>query len=149
MWESHIHTCSLVSLNFRVENFCCWGECNTPLFPEIEPNPLSFSSSFTNSTLPSISHSLTFASISPTLLLDQVLERKPRLSLLLPPLIASHLLGKSSLQFKVWFQNSTWNSVFIQSLTQCSSFLCDWMMNSSRLDWGILLPSTRLSSPKL
>jgi len=56
---------------------------------------------FANSTLLSISLSLTLASISPTLLLDQVLERKPRLSLLLPPLIASHLLGKSSLQFKV------------------------------------------------
>jgi len=46
---------------------------------------------FANSTLPSVSLSLTLSSISPTLLLDQVLERKPRLSLLLPPLIASHL----------------------------------------------------------
>ena len=107
--------------------------CNTPLFQKQKPNPLPLISS-ANSTLPSVSLSLILAAISPPLLLDQVLERKPHLSLLLPPLIASLLLGKSPLWFKVQFRNSTRIPASIQSLTKCSSFLCGWMMNSSRSD---------------
>ena len=118
----------VISFSFRFFSAQLVYICKTPLFPETKPNSPSFLSFSVYSALPSVSLFLT----SPTLLLDQVLEEKPHMSLLLPPLIVSHLLGKFSLQPQFWIRNSA----SIQSLTQYSCFLCDLMINSLRFSWG-------------
>ena len=88
----------------------------------------SFSSFSAYSALPLFSLFLT----SSTLLLDQVLKKKPRLSLLLPPFTVSLLLGKLSLQLSFRIRNSTRNIASIRSLIQCSCFLRNLMIISSR-----------------